>query len=76
MVRLKVKEVAESQGYNMSSLSRASDVSFRTIKRIFRDPLAPVNTDTLGKIATALKVDVSELLENVADKDIKKDARE
>jgi len=64
MVRLKVKEIAESKGYNMSSLSRASDVSFRTVKRIFRDPYAPVNTDTLGRFAKALGVDVSELLES------------
>ncbi len=68
-VRLRVKEVAESKGYNMSSLSRASDVSFGTIKRMWRNPYsgAPYSgatIDTLSKIAKALQVDISDLIEN------------
>jgi transcriptional regulator with XRE-family HTH domain len=65
MVRLRVKEIAESKGYNMSSLSRASDVSFNTIKRIFRDPYKEVTTTTLERIAKALGVPTSELIEDV-----------
>jgi len=53
----------------MSSLSRKSDVSFITVKRLFREPLHPVSTATLEKIARALEVPVSELLEDVPDKD-------
>ncbi len=67
MVRLRVKEIAESKGYNMSSLSRASDVSFNTIKRIFRDPYKEVTTTTLERIAKALGVPTSELIEDVPD---------
>jgi DNA-binding Xre family transcriptional regulator len=69
MLRLRVKEVAEEKGYNMSSLSRKSDVSFITVKRLFREPLHPVSTATLEKIARALEVPVSELLEEVPDED-------
>jgi transcriptional regulator with XRE-family HTH domain len=65
MVRLRVKEIAESKGYNMSSLSRASDISFNTIKRIFRDPYKEVTTTTLERIAKALGVPTSELIEDV-----------
>ena len=63
-VRLRVKEVAESKGYNISSLSRASDVSFGTIKRMWRKPDSGATIDTLSKIAKALQVEISDLIEN------------
>lgn len=65
MIRLRVRELAEQKGLNMSSLSRKSDVSFRTVKRLWKDPYHPVNTTTLGKLAQALEVKSSELLEDV-----------
>ena len=67
MLRLRVKELAEERGYNMSSLSRASDVSFTTIKRYFRNPYAFATTDTLEKIALVLGVEVGDLIERVPD---------
>jgi transcriptional regulator with XRE-family HTH domain len=67
MVRLRVKEVAEAQGYNMSSLSRASDVSFTTIKRLWRRPYGGANVETLDKIAGVLGVSVADLIEHVPD---------
>lgn len=70
MLRLKVKEMAEERGYNMSSLSRASDVSFTTIKRFFRRPYSYANTDTLEKIALTLGIDVGDLIERVPDTEV------
>ncbi len=67
MVRLKVKEVAEPKGYNMSSLSRASDVSFTTIKRIWKHPELGAHIDTLVKIAKTLKVTVDDLIKEEED---------
>lgn len=67
MLRLRVREVAEQKGYNMSSLSRASDVSFTTIKRYFRNPYSYANTDTLEKIALTLGVEVGDIIERVPD---------
>ena len=67
MIRLRVKEVAEKQGYNMSSLSRATDISFNTIKRLWRYPDTGVNLQTLSKIADVLNVPLSELTEEVYD---------
>jgi DNA-binding Xre family transcriptional regulator len=69
MLRLRIKEVAEERGYNMSSLSRKSDVSFKTVKRLWKDPYQTANTDTLERLATALGVDVRELLETVPEED-------
>lgn len=67
MLRLRVREVAESKGYNMSKLSRASDISFNTIRHIWQNPFAGVNTITLHKIAQTLGVSTAELIEDVAD---------
>lgn len=67
MIRLRVKEVAESKGYNMSKLSRQSDISFNTIKRIWQKPYSGVNLQTLSKIADTLNVQLSDLTENVPD---------
>jgi len=63
MYRLKIREVAVSKGFNQSSLSRASDISFATIRRIWRDPHYDISMSTLAKIAKALQVDVTELIE-------------
>jgi len=67
VLRLRVKELAEERGYNMSSLSRASDVSFTTIKCYFRKPYSFATTDTLEKIALTLGVEVGDLIERVPD---------
>ncbi len=68
MLRLKVKEAAQARGYNMSSLSRATDISFSTIKRIWTKPYQGANVVTLNKIAKVLDVSVSDLIEDVEEK--------
>jgi DNA-binding Xre family transcriptional regulator len=67
VVRLKVKEKAQEHGVSQGRLSRISDVDIKTIKRIYRDPLTVVTTETLGKISKALGIDASELIESVPD---------
>lgn len=63
-MRLKIKEIAESQGYNMSSLSRATDIGINTIKRLWKKSTVGVNILTLEKIAIVLKVPISSLYED------------
>jgi DNA-binding Xre family transcriptional regulator len=65
MIRLKVKEVAQSKGYNMSTLSRSSGVSFMTIKRIYKQEQYDVHLSTLYRIALVLDVPVCDLFEVV-----------
>lgn len=67
MVRLRVKEIAESKGYNMSTLSRAADVPFITIKRVWRNPYYEIKLATLSKIAQTLGVPTSALIEDVTE---------
>ena len=65
--RLKVKEVASGRGYNMSSLSRATNISFNTIKRLWTHPYEGAKIDTLLKIARVLEVPVTDLIEELPD---------
>jgi DNA-binding Xre family transcriptional regulator len=62
-IRLKVKEIATQKGLNQSTLSRAANVDFKTVKRIFQDPTRDVNVSTVVKIAWALNVPLADLLE-------------
>ena len=67
MLRLRIREEAEKRGFTMSSLSRKSDVSFKTVKRLWKDPYQTANTDTLERIAKALGVATGDLLEDEPD---------
>lgn len=67
MIRLRVKEVALSKGFNMSSLSRATDLSFNTVKKIWTKPDWDPKTSTLDKIAHVLKVPLDDLVERLPD---------
>ena len=67
MVRLKVREIAEAKKINMSKLSRMADVNYNTIRAIWDNERKDVTVSTLEKIARALKVDVSELIEVLPD---------
>ena len=68
MIRLRVKEVAKAKGVSMAKLSRLADLSPKTIEAIYRNPYRDVSVSTLGKIATALDVGMSELVENIPDR--------
>jgi transcriptional regulator with XRE-family HTH domain len=67
MIRLRVKEVAEAKGVSMSRLSRISDVNYKTIQHIWRDPFREVSSKTIEKLAKALGVPSAELIEDVPD---------
>jgi transcriptional regulator with XRE-family HTH domain len=65
MIRLKVREEAEKQGLNMAQLARKADIDQRTLRRIYRDPTQEISTVVLDKLARALGVPPSNLLEVV-----------
>lgn len=63
LIRLRVREVAESRGVNMSKLSRMADVQYNTVRQIWSDPYRDVLLSTLEKLAIALHVQVGDLYE-------------
>ena len=65
LVRLKVREVAEAKKISQRQLFFRSQVDLKTIQKIYRDPTGTIITiETLGKLAQALNIDVSMLLES------------
>jgi DNA-binding Xre family transcriptional regulator len=66
MVRLRVREVAEEKGISMNKLSRISDISLRTVRKMYRDPYYSATTTTLEKLANALSVKVTNLIDDGA----------
>ena len=62
--RLKVKEIAQHRGLSMRKLFFKSEVDIKTLSRIYHDPQSIVTTETLDKLARALNVDVSLLVES------------
>ena len=64
MVKNRVKDVAEPKGYTMTRLARETGVSFNTIKRLWKNPSLGANIDTLTRIAKALNVSISDLIES------------
>jgi DNA-binding Xre family transcriptional regulator len=67
MTRLRVKEVAQQKGFSMRRLTKDAGVAYNTIRTIYKDPYRPVTMTTLKKIAAALQVPVSALLEEVPE---------
>lgn len=67
MYRLRVKEVAKSKGFSISRLSRVSDVPIKTVRRAWNDPRYPIQLPSLERLAKALQVPVTDLLEDVPD---------
>lgn len=67
MIKLRVKEVAKQKGISMGKLSRLSDVSYRTVQRIYNEPDYFPTILTLERIAKVLGVPTKELIEDVPD---------
>lgn len=65
LILLKVKEVAQAKGISQGKLSRIADIDVKTVRRIFRNPAEIITTETLDKLATALEVDVCELITHI-----------
>jgi DNA-binding Xre family transcriptional regulator len=66
-VRLKVKQVAKEKGFSMGRLSRASNVAYNTIKRIYDEKNYSPTMNTMMRIAKALDVSIADLVEEVED---------
>ena len=67
MIRLKVKEVAAEKKMSMRKLAATADIAYNTLRTIYRDPYRQVTTGTLDRLAKALGVDASELIESLPD---------
>ena len=67
MRRLRVKEVAQAKGFTMARLQRAADINLKTMQAIWHNPQHDASLKTLDKLAKALGVPTTELLEDVPE---------
>jgi DNA-binding Xre family transcriptional regulator len=67
MIRLRVKEVAKAKGISQGKLARKADIDIKTLQKIYRQPTSIITTETLAKLAEALGVSSSELIEDIPD---------
>jgi len=76
MLRLRVKEVAIEKGFSQGKLARAADMATNTLRAIYRDPYREMSTITINKLAKALAVPVTELIEDVSEEVARKEMEE
>jgi transcriptional regulator with XRE-family HTH domain len=67
MLRLRVKEVAKEKGISMTKLFHLSEVSYTVLSNIFRNPYHVTTTITLDRLAEALGVPTTDLMEDVSE---------
>lgn len=61
MTYLRIKELAEQQGLNITTLSRKAELSYTTVHALWHDKVTKVAIITLERVAVALEVRVSDL---------------
>jgi len=64
VARLRIREIAEQKGMSMGLLSRKANVTLGVVRKIWRNDQHDASFNTLQKIAQALGVPVSELIED------------
>lgn len=67
MIRLKVKEIAISKRMSQRQLVLRSGLDIKVVQRVLRNPYENIELLTLDKLAQALEVDASELIESVEE---------
>ncbi len=74
MIRLNVKQIAKARGLSQGKLARRADIDVATLQKIYRTPTTDaidLKLTTLDRLAQALGVDASELIESVAEEESK-----
>ena len=61
-VRLKLKEIAEEKGYNLSQLQRKSGLTMGMVRRYWYNKTCQVTLEALGILAHLLGVTPGELI--------------
>jgi len=69
MARLRIREVAEAKGYSMGLLQRRANVALKVIQNVWRNPRHDISFSTLLKLAAALEVRVTQLIDDEVDEE-------
>jgi DNA-binding Xre family transcriptional regulator len=60
-----VKEVAQEKNISIHRLSLLAQLSYHVVREIFINPYKSIYTDTINRIAEALEVPVTTIIEDV-----------
>lgn len=74
MIRLRVKEIARQKGISQTKLAHLSFIESSRMRLIYRNPDSEhvnMTLQVLDRIANALGVDASELIESVPDEPLR-----
>ena len=63
MTRLRIRDLAQAQGLNITTLARKSNLSYTTAHALWHDKTDQLNRRTLDRMALALGVRVGDLFE-------------
>lgn len=66
---LKVRELAEAQGLNITTLSRKAEIAYGTAHSLWHDKADLMGRNTLIRVSLALGVKVGDLFDENADKE-------
>jgi len=75
LLRLRVKEVAQEKNIGMAKLSRLSDISYKTVQKVWRNPYHDASISTINRIAKVLSVPATDLLEDVSEDEVPEEYR-
>lgn len=64
MRRLRVKEEAMAKGFTIARLERTAGIDIKTVRSIWHNPRHNASFETLEKIAAAINVPVTDLIED------------
>ncbi len=67
MTTLRVKELAETRGWNISQLARKAKITYPTALGLWHDKAEQFQRKTLDRVAVALGVTVSDLFAGQPD---------
>ncbi|GHO45182.1 helix-turn-helix domain-containing protein [Ktedonospora formicarum] len=67
--RLRVDKVLEEKGLNPTDLSRRAEMAYNTVQKMVKNPYHDVSLDTLNRVAKALGVKTTELLEDYEEEE-------
>ncbi len=70
MARLRLRELAEDRGLNMSQVQRQSGLTMGMVRRYWYNEVREVSLDALDKLAALLGVEPGELLSEESESKI------
>ena len=68
MIKVKVPELMDSKGWNVSDLMRKANIAYKTAHRLSKGMGDSISFDVLSSLCEIFDVDVKDVLEYIPDK--------